>query len=54
MIKMAQSPELRQTMGRAGHQRVINHFDWEVKVNTMLEIYRETIERVSTEKATPP
>ena len=45
MIKMAKSPELRQAMGKAGRQRVLNHFDWEVKVDKMLEIYEEAINR---------
>ena len=50
MLKLAESPELRQTMGKAGHQRIIERFDWEVKVDTMLEIYQEAIARYSTAK----
>ena len=50
MLKLAKSPELRQTMGKAGHQRIIERFDWEVKVDTMLEIYQEAIARYSTTK----
>jgi glycosyltransferase involved in cell wall biosynthesis len=46
MITLAESPELRQTMGRAGRQRIIDHFDWEVKVDQMLDIYQEAIRRV--------
>lgn len=52
MIKMAQHPELRQAMGRAGRERVRDYFDWEVKVDTMLEIYQEAIERYATERTT--
>lgn len=52
MIKMAQHPELRQAMGRAGRERVRDYFDWEVKVDTMLEIYQEAIKRYATEPTT--
>ncbi len=51
MLKLAKSPELRQTMGKAGHQRILDRFDWEVKVDTMLEIYREAIARYSNTKS---
>ena len=32
-------------MGAAGRRRVIAHFDWETKVDRMLEIYDHAIER---------
>ncbi|MEG4172299.1 MULTISPECIES: glycosyltransferase family 4 protein [unclassified Microcoleus] len=44
MLKLAQSPELRQSMGCAGRERVRQHFDWERKVDRMLEIYQQTID----------
>jgi len=44
MLKLAQSPELRQSMGRAGRERVREHFDWERKVDRMIEIYQQTID----------
>ncbi|MGL5063395.1 MAG: glycosyltransferase family 4 protein [Microcoleus sp.] len=47
MLKLAQSPELRQSMGRAGWERVREKFDWERKVDRMLEIYQETIDNSS-------
>lgn len=50
MLKMAQSPELRQVMGQAGRQRVIDYFDWEVKVDKILDIYREAIDTAALEK----
>jgi glycosyltransferase involved in cell wall biosynthesis len=50
MLKMAQSPELRQVMGQAGRQRVIDYFDWEVKVDKILAIYREAIDTAALEK----
>jgi len=45
MLKLAESPELRQSMGQAGHQRILDRFDWEVKVDTMLDIYQDAIAR---------
>ena len=44
MLKMSTSPELRQAMGKAGRQLILEHFDWEVKIDTMLEIYQEAID----------
>jgi glycosyltransferase involved in cell wall biosynthesis len=50
MLEMAKHPELCQAMGRAGRERVRDYFDWEVKVDTMLGIYQETIERYAAER----
>jgi glycosyltransferase involved in cell wall biosynthesis len=44
MLKLAQSPELQQSMGCAGGERVRQHFDWERKVYRILEIYQQTID----------
>lgn len=43
--KLAQSPELRWQMGRAGQERVRQHFDWERKIDRILEIYQQTCSR---------
>ena len=43
MSRLASSPSLRRSMGKAGRQRVLSHFDWEVKVDTILEIYRDVM-----------
>ncbi|MEG3837401.1 MULTISPECIES: hypothetical protein [unclassified Microcoleus] len=44
MLKLAQSPELRQSMGCAGRERVRQPFDWERKVDRILEISQQTID----------
>ena len=44
MLQLAASPELRSQMGQAGQQRIVDHFDWERKVDRLLEIYQQTIE----------
>jgi glycosyltransferase involved in cell wall biosynthesis len=44
MLKLALSPELLQRMGCAGRERVREHFDWEGKVDRILEIYQQTID----------
>ncbi|MGB3512381.1 MAG: hypothetical protein WBA93_24715 [Microcoleaceae cyanobacterium] len=40
---MAKSPELRLKLGQAGRQRIIDEFDWEKKVDKILEIYHQAI-----------
>lgn len=47
MLKLAKSPELRHRMGQAGSQRIRDRFDWEVKVDKMLDIYQDAISRYS-------
>ena len=44
MLMLAHSPELRQSMGSAGYSRVREHFDWERKVDRIIEIYQQTID----------
>jgi glycosyltransferase involved in cell wall biosynthesis len=44
MIQLANHPEVRQTMGKAGRQQILEHFNWDAKVNRILEIYQEAIE----------
>jgi glycosyltransferase involved in cell wall biosynthesis len=46
MVRLAESPELRHQMSAAAKERVrMEHFEWESKVDRMLEIYRETVAR---------
>ncbi|MEA5595391.1 glycosyltransferase family 4 protein [Rivularia sp. UHCC 0363] len=46
MIKLANSPELRRQMGEAGPKRVrTNYFDWDSKVDRIIEIFDETLSR---------
>jgi glycosyltransferase involved in cell wall biosynthesis len=44
MIRLAADPELRQQMGQASLQRVrSNYFDWDAKVDRIVEIFQETL-----------
>ncbi len=43
MIRIASSPELRRAMGNAGRARVVQLFDWERKVDQILEIYARAV-----------
>jgi glycosyltransferase involved in cell wall biosynthesis len=45
MTGLAGDPERRRRMGAAGRARVERHFDWDVKVAQMLQIYGGAIER---------
>ena len=40
MLKLESSPDLRLSMGRAGQERIRKYFDWERKVDQILEIYQ--------------
>jgi glycosyltransferase involved in cell wall biosynthesis len=39
MVELARSPSLRRRLGEAGLERVRRDFDWEVKVDRMLDLY---------------
>lgn len=38
---LAKQPDLRVNMGCIGRQKIIEHFDWEVKVDRILEAYQQ-------------
>ncbi|MBW4695000.1 MAG: glycosyltransferase family 4 protein [Lyngbya sp. HA4199-MV5] len=44
MIRMATSPELRQAMGQMGYYHAVSQFDWDVKADFILEIYRRVLD----------
>ncbi|MDJ0600810.1 MAG: glycosyltransferase family 4 protein [Crocosphaera sp.] len=50
MVKMASNPELRRKMGDSGSRKVQEEFDWEKKVDLMLQIYQDSIARYFKEK----
>jgi glycosyltransferase involved in cell wall biosynthesis len=52
MTRIAGSSELRETMGQAGRARVVQLFDWERKVDRILEIYARLLVRVPSHSAT--
>jgi glycosyltransferase involved in cell wall biosynthesis len=41
MVRLAASPELRRQLGGHGREKVLRDYDWEVKADRMLELYRE-------------
>ncbi|WP_416666099.1 glycosyltransferase [Egbenema bharatensis] len=44
MLRLVQSPELRQQLGEGSQQRVrSNYFDWDSKVDRTVEIFREVL-----------
>jgi glycosyltransferase involved in cell wall biosynthesis len=43
MFKLAANPDLREAFGKAGRQRVERHYDWEKKIDRVLEIYAQAI-----------
>lgn len=46
MVRLAGQPDERKRMGEAGKRRIrAGYFDWDSKVDRMIEIYRETVVR---------
>lgn len=48
MKHLLASPELRSQMGANGKQRILQHFDWEKKIDRILEIYGMAMEQPRT------
>jgi len=44
LIRLAKNPDERVALGKAGRRKVIEDFDWEAKVDSMLGIYREAVD----------
>jgi glycosyltransferase involved in cell wall biosynthesis len=42
ILKLANSPSLRNAMGQAGHERARRYFDWERKIDQVLQLYAAT------------
>jgi glycosyltransferase involved in cell wall biosynthesis len=40
LVRLATNPQDRQAMGKAGRHKILRDFDWEAKVDRMLEHYR--------------
>jgi glycosyltransferase involved in cell wall biosynthesis len=50
MIRLAESPELRQQMSKASIERVrTSYFDWDSKVQRVIEIFQETVAKSESE-----
>ena len=49
MLELAESPDRRRALGGAGRLRVSRDFDWQIKVDQMLAIYRDTVARATGE-----
>jgi glycosyltransferase involved in cell wall biosynthesis len=43
MLRLAKDPGLRASMGAAGRAKAIEQFDWQRKIDHMLDIYAQTI-----------
>lgn len=39
MMQLAQCPGLRKSMGQAGHERALQKYDWDKKIDEILKIY---------------
>lgn len=54
LVRLALSPELRTAMGQAGQDRVKEHFDWRIKIERMIKIYRDIVAQGVRPKAPAP
>jgi glycosyltransferase involved in cell wall biosynthesis len=54
MLRLAASPELRREMGRHGREKVRRDYDWEVKVDRMVAVYRHAVQRGVPGRASLP
>lgn len=43
MVKLAESPQLREQMGRAGRARALQLFSWDGKIDTLLDIFDDAV-----------
>ena len=43
LARLAGDAALRERMGRAGRRRVMEEFDWDVKIDRMLNLYAEAV-----------
>lgn len=46
MIRLASDPDLRESMGAAGRRKIEEQYDWERKVDRILELYRDAINEI--------
>jgi len=53
MTRMASAPDLRRSMGQMARKRAVNHFDWDVKVDAILEIYRGVLGMTTANQSQP-
>lgn len=54
MLRLARAPDLRRAMGNAGRKRVAESFDWERKVDRIIEIYSDVAMSASGADRKPP
>jgi glycosyltransferase involved in cell wall biosynthesis len=50
IIRLANSASLRDDMGRAGYDRARRHFDWERKIDQILDLYKSVSRKASREQ----
>jgi glycosyltransferase involved in cell wall biosynthesis len=51
MLTLAQDPSLADSLGQTARERVEQHFDWRKKIEIMLGVYREAVERYALASA---
>ena len=49
LVRLATHPEDRRAMGKAGRLKIVQSFDWEIKVDRMMNHYRSCLWNLSPE-----
>lgn len=50
MLHLAEKPKLRKQMGLKGRERVLQSFDWERKIDRLIEIYTQVASEAGSQK----
>jgi glycosyltransferase involved in cell wall biosynthesis len=45
MVRLAESPDVRRSLGEAGHLKVLNEYDWKVRIDQIIEVYHRAVQR---------
>jgi glycosyltransferase involved in cell wall biosynthesis len=45
MVRLAESPDLRRSLGEAGHEKVRTQFDWQVRIDQIISVYHRAARR---------
>lgn len=48
MVRLAKSPAERDRLGRSGHDKVLRDYDWDVKVDRVMSLYRRVRDEAAT------
>jgi glycosyltransferase involved in cell wall biosynthesis len=54
LFRLLESPDLRRRLGESGRRRVLDLYDWNASVSTMLAAYETVLPEVARSREAPP